>query len=271
MSALAVETPGTLPRSAKTARVILEELVPSTASEFGVRYLFDNDPDGSYGFFNRVASEAADASTPEERDRLLRLYGGRWALAEEDEEHPLFRVVTGMSVAGRRLILYEHGDPIPELRWAGRAWSRASLSGALDLVRTERFRPETDVVFRGERDADPTAPPSEAAMEVERIGADAAAATVEAAAPGYVIFSRTFFPAWQARVDGDRARVLVANARELAVPVSAGRHRIEIAYDRGPFRRGVALQAAAFLAAVGVALATRRAVRARPAPPAPGA
>ena len=158
MSALPVETPGTLPRTGKTARVLLEQLVASTGSEFGARYLFDNDPDGSYGFFNRVASEAADASTPEERDRLLRLYGGRWALADEGEEHPLFRAITGVSVAGRRLVLYEHASPLPELRWAGRAWSRASLSGALDLVRTDRFQPETDVVVRAERDADPSGP-----------------------------------------------------------------------------------------------------------------
>ncbi len=258
MSALPVETPGTLPRTGKTARVLLEQLVPSTGSEFGARYLFDNDPDGSYGFFNRVASEAADASTPEERDRLLRLYGGRWALADEGEEHPLFRAITGVSVAGRRLVLYEHANPLPELRWAGRAWSRASLSGALDLVRTDRFQPETDVVVRAERDADPPAL-STGAVAIERIGADHAAATVDAAGPGHLIFSRTFFPAWRARVDGARAPVTVANARDLAVAVPAGRHRVELAYDRGPFRLGVAIQAVAFLAALSVAFATRRA------------
>ena len=257
MSALPVDTPGALPRSGKTARIILEQLVAGTASEFGVLYLFENDPDGSYGFFNRVATEAADASTPVERDRLLRLYGGRWALAEEGEEHPLFQPITGMSVAGRRLVLYENPSPLPELRWAGRAWSRASLSGALDLARSERFQPETDVTFRAAGDADPSGPPTAATVAVESIGADHAAAAVDAAGPGHLLFSRTFFPAWKARVDGAPARVAVANARDLAVEVSAGQHRVEIAYDRGPFRQGVAIQAAAFLAALGVAVAAR--------------
>ncbi|MET0618707.1 MAG: hypothetical protein ABW056_00445, partial [Thermoanaerobaculia bacterium] len=95
---------------------------------------------------------------------------------------------------------------------------------------------------------------------VESIGADHAAAAVDASGPGHLLFSRTFFPAWKARVDGAPARVAVANARDLAVEVSAGQHRVEIAYDRGPFRQGVAIQAAAFLAALGVALA----VAARP-------
>ena len=238
MSALPVDTPGALPRSGKTARIILEQLVAGTASEFGVLYLFENDPDGSYGFFNRVATEAADASTPVERDRLLRLYGGRWALAEEGEEHPLFQPITGMSVAGRRLVLYENPSPLPELRWAGRAWSRASLSGALDLARSERFQPETDVTFRAAGDADPSGPPTAATVAIESIGADHAVAAVDAAGPGHLVFSRTFFPAWKARVDGAPARVAVANARDLAVEVSAGRHRVEIAYDRGAVPAG---------------------------------
>jgi hypothetical protein len=260
MSALPVETPGSLPRSGKTARVILEELVAATGAEFGARYLFENDPDGSYGFYNRLANEVADASNPEERDRLLRLYGARWALAEDDEWHPLFHPVTGVAVAGRRLILYEHPNPLAELRWAGRAWRRSSLSATLELVRSERFAPETDVAFPG-TPSDPAEPPAAAAaakLEIENVHADRAAAVVEAAAPGYLIFSRTFFPVWRARIDGQRATVTVANARDLAVAVPAGRHRVEFAYDRTPFRRGVALQAAAFLVAFAVALATSR-------------
>ena len=252
MAALPADPPGALPRTEKTARVILEELVPATAAEFGARYLFENDPDGSYGFYNRLASEAADASTPEERDRLLRLYGGRWALAEEGEAHPLFRATTGFAVAGRRLVLFENPAPLPELRWAGRAWRRRSLSGTLELVRSARFAPETDIAFPGPRDEDPpaSAPPSSAKLEIELAAADRAAARVDADAPGHVLFSRTFFPAWRARLDGAIVPVTVANARDLAVAVPAGRHRVEIEYDRRPFRRGVAIQAAALLAAL---------------------
>ena len=120
-------TPGSegaeaLARSSRVARVLVEELVPATGASFGVRYLFENDPDGSYGYFNRLASEAADASTPVERDRLLALYGARWALATGPDEHPLFHAATGFAVAGQRLVLFENPQPVPELRWAGRAW-----------------------------------------------------------------------------------------------------------------------------------------------------
>jgi len=245
-----------LVRSSRVARVLVEELVPATGASFGLRYLFENDPDGSYGYFNRLASEAAGASTPVERDRLLALYGARWALAIGPEEHPLFRPATGFEVAGQRLVLFENPQPIPELRWAGRAWTRSALSETIALVRSERFDARNDVALPGRRNEDPAQAPVAAAVTVERIGADRAEAGVDAAGAGYLIFSRTFFPSWKAWLDGKSAPVVVANARDLGVAVPAGKHRIEFEYDRSPFRLGVALQAAAFLIAALAAGAT---------------
>lgn len=240
--------PGELPRTSRVARIFVEQLVPATGAPFGARYLFDNDPDGSYGFFNRLASEAADASTPADRDRLLVLFGARWTLGEDGgEAHPLFRPVTGLEIAGRRLVLSETADPVPELRWAGRAWRRPALSATLDLVRSEAFDPRRDVALPGRAPADPIAPPLAARLEAVIVEPDRATATVEAEGDGHVVFSRTFFPAWRARVDGRPAPVLVANARDLAVAVPAGSHRVEFEYDGAPFRLGVGLQAGALV------------------------
>ena len=253
-----------LPRMSRVARTMVEQLVPQTGSPFGARYLFEDDPDGSYGYFNRLASEAADASPPVERDRLLILYGARWALAEDGEEHPLFRPVTGLRVAGRRLVLFEAPRALPELRWAGRAWRRPSLSDALELVRSDRFDPFADVSLPGRpnlRPEDPAATPSAARLEIEAIAPDRAAAVVDADGEGHVVFSRTYFAAWRARLDGRDTTVSVANARDLAVAVPAGRHRVEFSWDEGPFHRGVAWQAAAFVVAAAVAWKTRASAR----------
>jgi hypothetical protein len=257
LAALPAEGPGVPARASQVARILVEELVPLTGAPFGIRYLFENDPDGSYGFYNRLANEAADASTPTERDRLLALYGGRWALAREEEEHPLWQSVTGLEVAGRRLVLFENPRPVPELRWAGRVHRRSSLSGTLELVRSDAFDPFQDVALPGRRNEDPSGAAAAGSLAVEAVAADRASLAVEAAAPGHVVFARTYLPVWKARLDGAPVPVGVANARDLAVAVPAGRHRVEIAYDRAPFRLGVALQAAGFLAALGVAAATR--------------
>ncbi|HEY1250394.1 MAG TPA: hypothetical protein VGH97_04345 [Thermoanaerobaculia bacterium] len=258
LRALEPEYPRRLPRAAKAARLEIEHLYPATGSPFGVATLFETDPDGSYGFYNRVASEAADASAPLERDRLLRLFGGRFALAPEGKDYPLFRPKTGLSIGETRMVLFEDAHPLPELRWAGRAHGRRSLSGLLDLVRSDAFDPDTDVALRSASDEHPAGPASSARLANAAIGPSAASADVEADGDGYVIFSRTFFAAWKARVDGAPARVQVANGRDLGVPVPRGRHRVEIAYDRFPFRLGVALQAAALLAAAAASVSARK-------------
>src|SRR5207249_275591 len=90
-----------------------------------------------------------------------------------------------------------------------------------------------------------------------RAEADRASADVQAEAAGYVVFGRTYFPAWRARLDGRRVPVLVANARDLAVAVPPGRHRVEFEYDRSPFQTGVTLQAISFLSILLVALRLR--------------
>jgi len=254
--ALPSEGPGGLPRSSKVARILVEQLVPATAAPFGARYLFENDPDGSYGFYNRLVGEALTVSSALQRDRLLVLFGARWALAREGEEHPMFRPVTGFEVGGNRLVLFENPNPLPELRWAARAHRRASLSGSIELIRSDRFDPVRSVVLPGRVDSDAEGTGADARVLPEKIEAGFASAAVDAPAPGYLVFSRTFFPAWRARLDGRPARPVVANARDLAVAVPAGHHRVELEYDRGPFRIGVAAQAAAMVAALWAAVST---------------
>jgi len=243
------------------ARIQIEELIPSTTSPYGVRYIFDADPDGSYGYYNRLAGEVLSSSNPVEKTRLLRAFSTRWALEEESERLPDFRPVTGFVIAGRRLVLSELTSPLPELRWAGVASRRSSLSAALERVRSEEFRPETEVVLPGRTNQDPArAVESRATISDVRLAPDSAAARVDAAGSGHLLFSRTYFSAWKASVDGNPSALLVANGRDLAVAVPTGSHQVVFQYDRSPFLVGVALQAAAVLLIlfVGLRFARRR-------------
>ena len=245
-------------RVSQFARVQIEELIPETGSPFGARYIFDEDPDGSYGWYNRFASEVLSASNARQRCRLLLAFGARWILDEESGGFACGGPVTGVVIAGRRLVLSEIPGAVKDLRWAGRTHYRASLSGTLELVRSEAFGPSTDVVLRGPADRDAPRETSRAELSNVHAEADRASTDVVADAPGHVIFSRTFFRAWRSRLDGAPTPILVANGRDLAVAVPAGRHRVEFEYDRRPFVCGVALQLAAFLAlSVSIILARR--------------
>jgi hypothetical protein len=244
-------------RYSRLARVQIEELAPSTGAAFGVRYLFDKDPDGSYGFTDRLAREVLASSTPAQKARMLAAYGGRWVLSAESEGLPGARAVTGFTVAGRRLVLWQLPDPAAELRWAGRSHGRRSLSGALELVREEGFRPATDIVLPDRADRTGSDAPSAARLSETSLRPARASATVDAAGAGWVVLARTYFPAWKATLDGRPARVLLANGREVAVAVPGGRHRVELWWDEGPFVRGVLFQAAGALLALAAIVSSR--------------
>jgi hypothetical protein len=241
------------PTYAKLARVQVEELSPATGAPVGIRYLFDEDPDGSYGWVNRIAGEVLTASGPQERARLACAFGARWVLAETGAVLPGYRAVTGFSVAGRRLELHEATQPVAEVRWAGRELRRASLSGALELVRSDLFHPSTDVVLPGPPESAGAAAP--ARITLSELEADRMVADVDAGAAGHVVFSRTFFPSWKALVDGAPAKVLLANGRDLAVALPAGRHHVEISWSAAPFRSGVAVQLLALVSALAMGIA----------------
>jgi len=256
------------PTVAKLSRVQVEEMIPATGASFGVRYLFDEDPDGSYGWVNRIGGEVLTASNPQERSRLLKLFGGRWVLAEAGNAVPDFHAVIGFSVAGRQLVLHETNAWAPELRWASRVARRASLSGSLELARSDLFRSATDVVLPATRDENAGPPTPPGTIAVRALEADRASVDTEAPAAGHLVFSRTFFPGWKAILDGAPARILLANGRDLAIAVPAGRHHVEVFWNPGPFRIGSLLQALALfpvLAAVAweLALSFRRGDRVR--------
>jgi uncharacterized membrane protein YfhO len=107
-----------------------------------------------------------------------------------------------------------------------------------------------------------------ARITVRTLDSDRAAADVDASAAGHLLFSRTFFPSWKAEVDGAPARVLLANGRDLAIALPAGRHRVEIFWNPTPFRSAVGLQllALALTLAIAASELVRRPRRARATP-----
>ena len=58
-----------------------------------------------------------------------------------------------------------------------------------------------------------------------------------------VIWSRTFFSAWWATLDGRPAPTVLADGHLLGVPVPAGAHRVEIGWSSRPVAAGGVLLA----------------------------
>jgi hypothetical protein len=88
--------------------------------------------------------------------------------------------------------------------------------------------------------------------------AAALVAEVDAGTSGLLVWSRSYFGAWRATVDGQPAAVVLADGHVVGVPVPAGSHRVEVSWPRAPL---VAGGASFMVGAVAAAL-----LRGRPRP-----
>jgi hypothetical protein len=64
-------------------------------------------------------------------------------------------------------------------------------------------------------------------------------ATVESPGGDVLVWSRTFFPAWRASVDGREVTPEVAGGHLVGVPVPAGRHEVRVWWSRAPLFAGL--------------------------------
>jgi hypothetical protein len=95
------------------------------------------------------------------------------------------------------------------------------------------------------------------AVRIERIGADRVRLDASLSGAGFVVLADAWTPGWTARVDGQEARVLRANVAFRAVPVSAGRHTVELRYRAPGLTAGLALTGFTLAALTGTALRSR--------------
>ena len=79
----------------------------------------------------------------------------------------------------------------------------------------------------------------------------------EVTAPALLVLTDTFFPGWEARVDGTPAPILRADYAFRGVALGAGEHRIVFRYRPWSFYTGVALAAGALALALGAAVRRR--------------
>jgi len=139
----------------------------------------------------------------------------------------------------------------------GRAWivHRASpvpASRTLAAVSSPSFDPAQVVLLDGDPSdqgqSDQTRPPF--AEPVLRDGLNRVTIRTVLNAPGYLVLADTWYPGWQARVDGEPTALLRANHAFRAVQLTAGEHVVEMVYRP----TSVLVGAAASVAALGLIL-----------------
>ncbi len=79
---------------------------------------------------------------------------------------------------------------------------------------------------------------------VEEYASDRLRVSTRTSAPGLLVLSEVYYPAWRAYVDGKPEKVFVAHHVLRAVPIPAGTHEVELRYESATLAAGIALSLA---------------------------
>jgi hypothetical protein len=133
----------------------------------------------------------------------------------------------------------------------------SSAAEAVERLASGRVRPETAVVLEDASAPRPASGgPSQVVITRDTPRLVELRATMQGS--GYVVLADTYYPGWEARVDGSPAPVYAANGSFRAVFVGDGSHQVVFTYPAGRLRAGAAITAAALLAALALWLAPRK-------------
>lgn len=127
--------------------------------------------------------------------------------------------------------VYRLPDPLPRA-WVVYETVAAGDSQAVDLLNSTGFDPRQVAIVTPDLQA--PLPPGQdrpaAAAHVVESSPGRLILQAEAGADGLLVISQPFYPGWRARVDGERVSLLRVDSFIQGVQVSAGSHRVELAY-----------------------------------------
>ena len=115
-------------------------------------------------------------------------------------------------------------------------------SGEVDPKETALLEDEPPEIYQAED-------PSADRASVTEYGADRIELETTTDAPGLLVLSEVYYPAWKAYVDGSPVTVHLADGLLRSVPVPEGEHTVELRYESWTLRAGMAVS---LLTAVGL-------------------
>jgi hypothetical protein len=180
---------------------------------------------------------------------LLGLYNVRFLITSQPVHDETLELV---GVYGPDAHLYENVRTQPRA-FAVPGYAVADdVSDALEMMRSPSFDPETTVVL--------PEPPDEVLSgntgmgegfdaEVDVVTYEPNRVVIEAqiSAPGWLVLSDTYFPGWEAMVDGETVTIYQANGCVRAVPLDTGRHEVVFQFRPRSFFVGAAISGASAL------------------------
>lgn len=192
--------------------------------------------------------------------RILAMNNVRFVLSRAALDAPelLERVAVPESPA---VFVYRLRNTLPRAWVASRAVFTTSVPEAESALLADDFDPQRVVVVhaRGASEAPPPDAPASTAT-LRRYGNDEAQIETDGLAPGWLVLSDSYYPGWEATLDGRPATVFRANINQRAVRLPPGRHTVRFEFTAPAQALGKGLSA------VGLCLLALLTILARRAP-----
>ena len=162
---------------------------------------------------------------------------GRDDLRRLVEEHPVV-------FADDRVKVLENREALPRA-WIVHEARRVGPGEALPLLAAGTVDPRRTALLELEPPPlAPSADPSAERAAIVSYAPDRMRLRVRSDAPGLLMLSEIYYPAWQASVDGEPVPLFVADHALRAVPVPAGEHTVELRYESAALRASLMLSLA---------------------------
>jgi hypothetical protein len=158
-----------------------------------------------------------------------------------------------------RVDVLENRDALPRA-WIVHSAKRVAQTETLKLLNSGEVDPRLTALLE---DSPPNlSRPDDASADlalVKTYEADRISLRASTGAPGLLMLSESYYPAWKAYVDGRPVPLYVADHVLRAVPVPAGEHTVELRYESWSLRVGLAVSLISYLVLIALAVAgTRR-------------
>ena len=150
--------------------------------------------------------------------------------------------------------IYENLDVLPRAIVVHRAEVIPEIEQMLAYMRDPAFEP-AQLVLLSEGEAINAVGRGEAILT--RYEPEEISVVVSTDAPGYLVLFDTFYPGWEATVDGQPAPILRANLMFRAVPVKPGTHHVEFHYRPLTLRVGIWISALAWITWISLVIVVR--------------
>ena len=173
---------------------------------------------------------------------LLNLFGARYLVS--DRELDLFLLYN------KGPYIYANEAALPEAYVVHQARIVEDAQKRLEILQDPRFDPRVEVILSHPLPSVPVPGPRESRDEpssVLREGQGRVIIEIAMTRPGYLVLTDTYYPGWQATVDGNPVEILEANHTFRAVQLDRGEHTIVFAYEPSSFRLGAWITLAALI------------------------